>query len=217
MITDNDESDQVIPNSCRITKIPSNGYVRYSISPDTHLKVNEIIPNHVSIQFTCADKYRIVGNEMISCQNGDWSGVIPECEAYCPPIASSVTFAINCTFKIESVNCMEAAKPGTVATLTCKYGYKSDIPQQQTICRANGKWQPVLSPCEQKCGERTIGSANITQVPWHATIYKRSTSGRTFESICGGTILNAKIVISAAHCFWDDEKLRFYESTEFRI
>lgn len=37
--------------------------------------------------------------------------------------------------------------------------------------------------------------------PWHLAIYQNQTN--TFEQICGGTIISAVAVLSAAHCFWD--------------
>lgn len=138
-------------------------------------------------------------------------------EPYCPPIASSVRFAADCSFNLKSVNCMEVAKPGTVAAVTCKYGYESGniTTSQETTCGINGQWHPIPMPCTQKCGEQTIESANIQHVPWHASIYKRSSASRIFAAICSGTILSAKTVISAAQCFWNEREMRYYDSTEF--
>lgn len=43
--------------------------------------------------------------------------------------------------------------------------------------------------------------APITSVPWHVAIYAKRDQGFTY--ICGGTIVSPRLVVSAAHCFWD--------------
>lgn len=58
---------------------------------------------------------------------------------------------------------------------------------------------------------------NITKVPWHIGIFTDITSKNTFSQICGGTIINAKLVISAAHCFWDTVENRLYEASNFKV
>lgn len=40
--------------------------------------------------------------------------------------------------------------------------------------------------------------ASINQVPWHAGIYKFNGTGYGLQ--CGGTIINARVIISAMHC-----------------
>lgn len=42
-------------------------------------------------------------------------------------------------------------------------------------------------------------------MPWNAAIYKERNS--VFEHQCSGTILNARIILSAIHCFWDEESV----------
>lgn len=53
------------------------------------------------------------------------------------------------------------------------------------------------------------------QAPWHVSIYKRINS--EFEHICGGTILNARIVISAMHCFWNEVQGAAFNESLYRI
>lgn len=48
-------------------------------------------------------------------------------------------------------------------------------------------------------GNRTT----ISRVPWHAGIYKREDSRSKYQQRCGGTIITARLVVSAMHCFWD--------------
>lgn len=58
---------------------------------------------------------------------------------------------------------------------------------------------------------------NITRVPWHVAIYQQNRDRNGFDIICGGTILNARMVISAMHCFWDRRYNEPYSPTFFRV
>ncbi|KOB71409.1 Hemolymph protein 14, partial [Operophtera brumata] len=50
--------------------------------------------------------------------------------------------------------------------------------------------------------ELVVGGQRVRrgQLPWHAGVYRKTT--RPYEQICGGTLVSANVVISAAHCFW---------------
>lgn len=194
--------DELNLGICRIIKIPSNGFAQYLYSPGVHLKVNQRIINLVKVQFKCNGNYRIVGRAVIVCRNGIWDGDVPECEEFCPPIQSNTPFSANCSLNNLIVNCTEPAKLGTVAEVNCKYGYESvESAGQRTTCRHGGRWQPEPVPCTQICGEWT-GELETNQLPWHVTIYQRYEAS-PYVPVCGGTILNAKIVLSAVHCFWN--------------
>ena len=53
-------------------------------------------------------------------------------------------------------------------------------------------------------------SVNLGQIPWMVSVYKK----QTHEFVCGGTIINRRQVISAAHCY--DEDL-YVNRTTFQI
>lgn len=203
-------------SSCKIMKAPINGFVQYLYSPGVYLKENEIVPNLVKVQFTCVGNHRIVGTDTIACRNGTWDGGTPECHLFCPLIATNVRFSANCILNSKNVNCTKLAEAGTVATITCKYGYTNvNKAMQQTICGTDGRWEPESLPCTHICGELADpassafvrSNTNILQAPWHVSVYKRLTFDHPFEPICGGTIVSARVVISAAHCFWNEKKV----------
>lgn len=198
--------------SCSIEEIPRNGFVQYNDSVGSHLTINETVQNLENVLFTCIENHRIVGNDTIGCRDGNWNENFPQCEPFCPPIVSKITFFAECKLNGEVVNCTDPAKPGTTAKITCKYGYESISSEQQTTCASDGQWQSQPKACTQICGQRAEGTSD-TLLPWHVTIYKLKSLDLPFEKVCGGIILNAKVILSAAHCF-QGEKIGFIFSTE---
>ena len=116
--------------------------------------------------------------------------------------------------KLNPIPCTDVVPETTVARLDCKTGYKRPEGSfQDTIyCRADGTWSSHVPRCEPQCGKITLGrpyisggrETNITYVPWHVAIYENQDNDQ-FKQICGGTIISVTAVISAAHCFWDEE------------
>lgn len=215
---------QATSNICKITEIPRNGNVQYLYLPGVDLKVNDMIPNLVRIRFTCTENHRIVGNDTITCRDGTWDKSFPECQPFCSPIVSFITFSAECKLDGVTVNCTDPIKPGTIARVACKYGYDSNKTEQQTICGSDGRWQTDLEPCNHICGQwheaaKISGAieAQLAQVPWHVSIYKQIDPDLPFVPLCGGTILTARVVISATHCFWDEKNGDLDKSPEYRV
>ncbi|KAJ8898565.1 hypothetical protein PR048_003925 [Dryococelus australis] len=46
--------------------------------------------------------------------------------------------------------------------------------------------------------------AKVGEFPWVVGIYRRSTKTSQMSQICGGSLISLRLVVSAAHCFWDD-------------
>lgn len=215
-----------ISSSCKISKIPVNGFVQYLYSPGVYLEIGDMVSNLVKVQFTCIPNHRTVGGDSIVCRNGTWDGNVPECESFCPVIQSSVAFSPHCTLNDAQVSCWDPPKAGTIATVTCRYGYEGVSGQkQQIICGSDGRWEPEPLPCTQMCGQRAEQNANAfqesdqssLQAPWHVSVLKRTTIDDPFEPICGGSILNAKVVISATHCFWNEAISDIDDASLFQI
>lgn len=92
--------------------------------------------------------------------------------------------------------------------LECKEGYRTpDGPfVDQIYCRPDGQWSSPLSSCSPKCGE-VIGDTNTTLAPWQATIYwKEFWQVNEVTNLCQGTIISARAVLTAAHCFYDKDR-----------
>lgn len=116
---------------------------------------------------------------------------------------------------------------GTEVRIVCQKGYRQATPYEQVaVCQSDG-WSRPISPCTQICGEEGVDGlpfiiggeiANNTKVPWHVGIY-RATQRRNAKPDyqCGGTILNPKVIISAAHCFWNSLNEKMYPAKQFKV
>ncbi|KAK7605144.1 hypothetical protein V9T40_007002 [Parthenolecanium corni] len=95
----------------------------------------------------------------------------------------------------------------TQITQTCNEGYRSLTGNNNTahVCH-NGEWYPPIPKC-YNCGRPEVRQDLIlraepekpTGSPWHVAIY--DISGKEPGLICGGTIIGAQMIVSAAHCF----------------
>lgn len=156
----------------------------------------------------------------------------PKCELLCSPKnITSPTFLANCHIQQDNkqkyVSCADPAYPGTVAQINCQRSYENrKIEHQIVTCGNDGRWHPFPEPCMQICGEEgpegsplIVGGVvtNLTKVPWNVGIYHKPNGEPLFQQTCGGTIVNARVVISAMHCFWDRSEDKAFEISEFRV
>jgi len=53
---------------------------------------------------------------------------------------------------------------------------------------------------------RIVGGteAGPNEFPWQAHLYRQAASGRGTESFCGGSIISSRLILTAAHCFFDE-------------
>jgi len=162
------------------------------------------------------------------CFNGKWATEVPDCQPFCSTkvITGVSIVATSCFYNDVEVRCSEPAQPGTIARINCRDRYERSNPTKQQIisCGDDGNWSPPPEVCTPICGEEApegtpyvVGGfvTNITKVPWHVGVYKFN--GKTYEIHCGATIINARVVISAMHCFWDPSEEKPYDVSLFRV
>ncbi|KAJ9583787.1 hypothetical protein L9F63_021877, partial [Diploptera punctata] len=53
------------------------------------------------------------------------------------------------------------------------------------------------------------------ELPWHVGIYREDRED--FTQICGGSLISSDAVLSAAHCFWDDNHEKAHNKSRFRV
>ncbi|KOB70059.1 Hemolymph protein 14, partial [Operophtera brumata] len=67
----------------------------------------------------------------------------------------------------------------------------------------NGDWN-YIAKCLPDSMALVVGGQRVKrgQLPWHAGIYRKTVT--PYLQICGGSLISTNVVISAAHCFWND-------------
>lgn len=215
--------------SCRVDNIPDDAdayYMNKTINYGTY------VPNYSRIEYRCIENHSIEGNSTNVCYNGNWRHQKAACRPRCDPHAiDGITILANC-FRQEdnrevNVGCRQPLEPGTYATINCRAGYEiSEEFHKRVTCGADGRWSPEPGRCTQTCGEQgSIGrpfivggyESNIAEVPWHVGLYMKRRATGDFEHICGGSIISAKLIVSAMHCFWDGIENHVHNRRQFQI
>ncbi|XP_050054368.1 modular serine protease-like [Aphis gossypii] len=161
--------------------------------------------------------YKTTSNRIMLCSgNGNW---IPDqdklCLKKCPPMISD-SLDLDCVFNGKRENCSNPSVPGTILTPKCKVTHTVPNGQIETPiklrCQQDGNWSDRLYTCIPYCGrpytpnqalilegvEAVYGSA-----PWNVGVYRKNNKN-SFDLICGGSLIAPNLVVSAAHCFWQE-------------
>lgn len=59
-------------------------------------------------------------------------------------------------------------------------------------------------------------SPNITEFPWHATMYYEQPN-KSKKFFCGATIIQENLLITAAHCVYDDSNKRLIDANKIYV
>ncbi|KAK1124547.1 hypothetical protein K0M31_006895 [Melipona bicolor] len=165
----------------------------------------------------CNPGYKVSNNASTFCNiQGHWLN-IPQCkEIHCKELESEST-SVVCMRNGKYVPCSNLI-PETEAILRCLDGYhrEENIGSVQTKCNKNGDWFPQPMQCNPACAQSSKHIPTIingTEVyifgsPWHATLYLAMNSTAPKEFLCGATIIHERLLITAAHCVFESEKLR---------
>lgn len=211
----------VCVGACRISKVPRNGWIEFAYEPRDKLAPGEIVNSLTTVNYKCLANHLIEGPTANFCFQGQWRNPIPDCKPRCSTKAiSGVSIvATSCFLNDVEVRCSDPAEPGTYARVNCRDRYvrQSGSKQQIITCGDDGVWTPTPDTCSPICGEEApegtpyvVGGfqASINEVPWHVGIYKFNGTGYSLQ--CGGTIINARVIVSAMHCkFFPLFKLEF--------
>ncbi|XP_068902110.1 coagulation factor IX-like [Tenebrio molitor] len=163
------------------------------------------------LKINCNDNYILDGCTIVACLNGKWIPNIGKCLRTCPSIPSTATMTVKCTVKNkEMVNCTDALE-GTIAQFKCASYYEdSRVSRPKAIC-VDGKWSESVPDCRPVCGKLRskrnptliVGGkvARKRYFPWQAALYH----ARNLKFLCGGSLLNERIILTAAHCITDED------------
>ncbi|BES98915.1 Trypsin [Nesidiocoris tenuis] len=172
------------------------------------------VPDLAVVTYSCDQGYALPQNNNIFCLNGTWRPQLLNCQKMCKPLFSE-SVDLVCSFGGQAVPCDLPARPGTKLRPKCKASYHIVDPStafKETECREDGLWDQPVFKCVADCGKPsynsgkpliTFGTKTVTgEYPWHAGLYLRKNGA--FTHSCGGTIINPHIIITAAHCVYDD-------------
>ncbi|XP_065209905.1 uncharacterized protein LOC135838202 [Planococcus citri] len=184
------------------------------------------VPKFTSATTTCKPGYFLEKNHSYSiCHRNKWlppfeNSCFKKCEKLNP-----VNVDMKCNRRGRNIPCNEdSLLAGSKVRPVCKelHTYGDFVPDYREItCNENGKWDKTLFSCIPECGrpytnpEKLIKGGleePISESPWHVAIYNEKK-----ELICGGTIISPYIVLSAAHCFEDDDYKPTTNTTNYEV
>ncbi|XP_011705943.1 PREDICTED: uncharacterized protein LOC105461159, partial [Wasmannia auropunctata] len=183
--------------------------------------------------YSCNLGYKIIGQNDFRCLQGGWNIKVPltfpKCIAIGCKVLTTVSIQARCTYNDQWISC-KTSVPGTKAILDCQNGYRPEnnllFVQGNTVtCNMNGEWEPELIRCVSACGTlppdvkaTIVGGVrpNITEFPWHASLY-RDEPGKTKKYFCGATIIQKKLLITAAHCVFDENTGQLNDASKIYV
>ncbi|XP_039314994.1 clotting factor C isoform X2 [Solenopsis invicta] len=222
-------------NTCKVPPQPQNG--QWKLHPDqcpgeqecnvaqrTELGLGSLLV------YSCYTGFKIRGSPYVSCIiGGKWIN-IPDCvpDIRCKPLSTASVDA-TCTYDDEWVSCGSSVRPGTKATLKCRNSYRPEnnpfSRQRNNVrCNANGQWEPEPMRCIPECGiiPRDFvplivsgNQPNITEIPWHASLYRNVDKQKQF--FCGATVIKENLLITAANCVYNEKTRKLVQAKSIYV
>ncbi|EFN75956.1 Limulus clotting factor C [Harpegnathos saltator] len=220
------EEDQ--KNGCALPEHPTGGRYQLERCELCRTYPGDSVPQHSTLIYTCNDGYMLSGSNTTICLNNMWFHNQISCLKICPE-PKGTTVDISCNYRGEKVSCNDPILPGTRATLACKQFHKLPLvnnPGYKTIkCLDSGLWDHTIFRCEPDCG-KTISQgqqlivngvkAKAGMFPWHVGIYEKDDAKR-YQHICGGSLISNDLVISAAHCFYNETENKLNNASNYAV
>ncbi|XP_039314707.1 uncharacterized protein LOC105194836 [Solenopsis invicta] len=223
------------PNTCKVPSQPQNG--QWKLHPDqcsSEQECNVAQKTELGLGsllvYSCFSGFKIRGLPYVSCIiGGKWIN-IPDCipDIRCKPLSTASVDA-TCTYDGEWVSCESPVQPRTTAVLQCRNSYRPETnplsEQRNNVrCNENGQWEPEPMRCIPVCG--TIppdivplimggNRPNITEFPWHASLYRNVNEQKQF--FCGATIIQENLLITAAHCVYDESTRKLIQAKSIYV
>ncbi|XP_012281536.1 modular serine protease-like isoform X2 [Orussus abietinus] len=213
---------------CRVPEQPRNGRWRLHAAqcqtdhPCTVPSEVRSFDPGTTLIYTCNRNHKPREPVNVICgPEGKWLNV-PNCtEITCKPLGSASLDA-SCTYEGSYASCDTHVRPRTIASLSCCNSYQKDtslLPTHRNIvtCNENGEWEPEPIRCVPVCGvmpARTTpfivngSTPDISDFPWHATLYRVDRRGGKKKFICGATVIQSNLLVTAAHCVFDENTKR---------
>ncbi|CAK1587827.1 unnamed protein product [Parnassius mnemosyne] len=173
----------------------------------------------INLQYSCNPTFALIGDPNAFCWYGEWNCVdLPRCVKTCN-LMKHRSMQYNCIINGSDAtrSCKDNEVEGTVIQPTCKKPhYYTPVELPYMVCR-QGNWN-VWPTCIPECGLLTSKDASTgAVVPWHAGIYYKNTVAASHERICSGSLISNSVVVTAAHCFWDEYIKKILDETNYAV
>ncbi|XP_071506109.1 complement factor H-like [Diadema antillarum] len=107
-----------------------------------------------SITFICNTNYTLVGEETVTCNDGNWSSSIPLCLADClPPIIQNSNYSTS----------SPSVDHGTPVTITCDTDFSTGTDTTQIITCQDGEFEPAPEECYRDCVTPVVENSDSTE------------------------------------------------------
>eukprot|EP00794_Sanderia_malayensis_P015288 gene15288-16866_t len=188
--------------SCPKIDPPANSKMR----GQTTFKLNDII------WFECDEGYDLVGSSLTKCTyEGKWNTKIPKCKSHPYPEVVQGDAVRSCGKPdIPTGGSIVGSKYTYGSTVKYSCGVLYNMTGHDTrVCQANKTWSGTAPKCRPVCGRTKFPTRKMIACrprisggtvshkgshPWMVALWR---NGRVS---CGGTLLNAEWVLTAAHC-----------------
>ncbi|CAG7731004.1 unnamed protein product [Allacma fusca] len=140
---------------------------------------------------------------------------------FCDPVKVPQGVTTNCSHpNLGVVDCSKSLA-GTKMSMTCAKNYRpsSKINTITIKCYDDKTWKPFRQfSCQPGCGlveklkTNSTGeialNSSLSKFPWQGTIMRENEAG-TMERICGASLIERNILITAANCTTDEEGMPY--------
>ncbi|XP_014607219.1 PREDICTED: uncharacterized protein LOC106788464 [Polistes canadensis] len=223
-------------NVCLAPPQPDNGNrklhkVQCETKENCDVQEGAELPAGSFLVYNCNLGYKVSGSPNVFCgPGGNWFN-IPLCiEIRCKSLLSP-SRNVMCMYNGQRISCESSVFPGTTATIDCRNSYREETKflikqRNQVTCNEEGLWEPDPIECVPVCGviapslQPLIAHGStpaVSQFPWHASLHKSEGSNGSKNFICGATIIKENILVTAAHCIFNENNRTVYNPKEYYV
>ncbi|XP_073843475.1 modular serine protease-like isoform X2 [Musca autumnalis] len=222
---------------CQIPTELNGVIVRQHTKNNATLNPGDFVDSFDVVHLECLKNNKAIHLASPLCLEGEFDQPFPKCKAICEP---KVLEGLSTIYNVYSADGQFLEKAfllrhgipvGSRIEITCAPGFM--IPagkwyeggpkyRQILTCLQNGTFDREREKCVLDCGRPLVSAVDLTKggvpiepnkVPWHVAIYQIENGAWVY--ICVGSIITPRLILSAAHCFYQSGKRRLVSRDQF--